>query len=267
MNDLRMLDSFNWGYDPFHYSAPEGSYAVQSDGVSRVKEYRQMVQKLHQLGFRVVQDVVYNHTSEGDETGPVYSFRGYDRSVYYILSEDKKYYMNYSGCGNTLNGTHSVVRRMIIDSLHFWVEKMHIDGFRFDLASILSRDESGKPMISPPTLWSIDTDPTLSSVKLIAEAWDAGGLYQVGSLAGKRWREWNGQFRDDVRRFIKGDEGMISKFVSRLIGSPDMGVVGNGSSQYDLNWFVDRGESVLQSAWFISLPLWAIFFIYNVILP
>ncbi|WP_354624356.1 glycogen debranching protein GlgX [Psychromonas sp. MME2] len=211
-----------WGYSPISFFSVHREYSSDQSLLGPINEFRDMVKALHAADIEVILDVVYNHTSEGDETGPIYSFRGYDHSVYYILSEDKKYYMNYSGCGNTLNGTHSVVRRMIIDSLHFWVEKMHVDGFRFDLASILSRDELGKPMISPPTLWSIDTDPTLSSVKLIAEAWDAGGLYQVGSLAGKRWREWNGQFRDDVRRFIKGDQGMLSKFVSRLIGSPDI---------------------------------------------
>ncbi|WP_019614666.1 glycogen debranching protein GlgX [Psychromonas ossibalaenae] len=211
-----------WGYSPLSFFSVHREYSSDKSVLGPVNEFRDMVKALHKADIEVILDVVYNHTAEGGEGGPSFSHRGFDSSVYYILSQDKQHYMNFSGCGNTLNGTHSVVRRMIIDSLHFWVEKMHVDGFRFDLASILSRDELGKPMISPPTLWSIDTDPTLSPVKLIAEAWDAGGLYQVGSLAGQRWREWNGHFRDDVRRFVRGDKGMVSKFVSRLIGSPDI---------------------------------------------
>lgn len=211
-----------WGYSPLALFAPHREYSSDSSVLGPINEFRDMVKALHKADIEVILDVVYNHTAEGGEGGPTFSMRGLDCSVYYILSEDKQHYMNFSGCGNTLNGTHSVVRRMIIDSLHFWVEKMHVDGFRFDLASILSRDELGKPMLSPPTLWSIDTDPILSPVKLIAEAWDAGGLYQVGSLAGQRWREWNGYFRDDVRCFVRGDQGMVSKLVSRLIGSPDV---------------------------------------------
>lgn len=211
-----------WGYSPISLFSVHREYSSDQSLLGPINEFRDMVKALHAADIEVILDVVYNHTAEGDETGPTLSFRGFDSSDYYILSGDKKSYLNYSGCGNTLNGSHSVVRRMIIDSLHFWVEKMHIDGFRFDLASILSRDVSGRPMSSPPTLWSIDTDPILSPVKLIAEAWDAGGLYQVGSLAGKRWREWNGHFRDDVRRFVKGDKGMVGKFASRIIGSPDI---------------------------------------------
>lgn len=211
-----------WGYSPISLFSVHREYSSDQSLLGPINEFRDLVKALHAADIEVILDVVYNHTAEGDELGPTYSFRGFDSSDYYILSADNKHYMNYSGCGNTLNGTHSVIRRMIIDSLHFWVEKMHIDGFRFDLASILSRDESGQPMISPPTLWSIDTDPILSPIKLIAEAWDAGGLYQVGSLAGQRWREWNGHFRDDVRRFVKGDQGMINSFVARLIGSPDI---------------------------------------------
>jgi len=211
-----------WGYSPISLFSAHREYSSDKSILGPINEFRDMVKALHAADIEVILDVVYNHTAEGDENGPTLSFRGFDSSSYYILSEDRKHYMNFSGCGNTLNGTHSVVRRMIIDSLHFWVEKMHVDGFRFDLASILSRDELGKPMISPPTLWSIDTDPILSPVKLIAEAWDAGGLYQVGSLAGQRWREWNGHFRDDVRRFVRGDPGLVGKFVSRLIGSPDV---------------------------------------------
>jgi isoamylase len=211
-----------WGYSPLSLFSTHREYSSDQSVLGPINEFRDMVKALHAAKIEVILDVVYNHTAEGDENGPTFSFRGFDSSVYYIMSEDRKHYMNFSGCGNTLNGTHSIVRRMILDSLHFWVEKMHVDGFRFDLASILSRDEVGKPMLSPPTLWSIDTDPTLSPVKLIAEAWDAGGLYQVGSLAGQRWREWNGHFRDDVRRFVRGDSGLVGKFVARLIGSPDV---------------------------------------------
>ncbi len=211
-----------WGYSPLSLFATHREYSSDQSVLGPINEFRDMVKALHAADIEVILDVVYNHTAEGDENGPTLSFRGFDSSVYYIMSEDRKHYMNFSGCGNTLNGTHSVVRRMILDSLHFWVEKMHVDGFRFDLASILSRDEVGRPMLSPPTLWSIDTDPILSPVKLIAEAWDAGGLYQVGSLAGQRWREWNGHFRDDVRRFVRGDSGLVGKFVARLIGSPDI---------------------------------------------
>jgi isoamylase len=211
-----------WGYSPLSLFSVHREYSSDQSLLGPINEFRDMVKALHAADIEVILDVVYNHTAEGGHHGPTYSFRGFDSSDYYILSADKKHYMNFSGCGNTLNGTHSVVRRMIIDSLHFWVEKMHVDGFRFDLASILSRDESGHPMPSPPTLWSIDTDPILSPVKLIAEAWDAGGLYQVGSLAGQRWREWNGHFRDDVRCFVKGDPGMVGKFAARLLGSPDI---------------------------------------------
>ena len=211
-----------WGYSPLSFFSVHREYSSDQSIFGPVNEFRDMVKALHAADIEVILDVVYNHTAEGDEQGPTYSLRGLDNCDYYILSADGQHYMNFSGCGNTLNGTHSVVRRMIIDSLHFWVEKMHVDGFRFDLASILSRDESGHPMPSPPTLRSIDTDPILSPAKLIAEAWDAGGLYQVGSLAGQRWREWNGHFRDDVRRFVKGDTGMISQFTARLLGSPDI---------------------------------------------
>lgn len=211
-----------WGYSPISFFAPHRGYSSDKSLLGPLNEFRDMVKALHKADIEVILDVVYNHTAEGGEGGPTLSFRGFDNGSYYILSEDRSEYKNYSGCGNTFNGTHSVCRRLITDSLHFWVEKMHVDGFRFDLASILSRDESGMPMANPPTLWSIDTDPVLSSTKLIAEAWDAGGLYQVGNLAGQRWREWNGQFRDDVRRFVRGDEDMLSKLANRLIGSPDI---------------------------------------------
>ena len=151
-------------------------------------------------------DVVFNHTAEGDEYGPTLSFRGLENRAYYMLEADQARYANYTGCGNTFNGNHSIVRRLIIDCLRYWVEEMHVDGFRFDLASVLSRDEWGQPLKSPQTLWTIESDPVLAGTKIIAEAWDAAGLYQVGSFIGHRWAEWNGQFRDDVRRFVKSDQ-------------------------------------------------------------
>ncbi len=211
-----------WGYSPLSLFSVHREYSADQSPLGPINEFRDMVKALHLANIEVILDVVYNHTAEGDHHGPTLSFRGFDSTVYYILSKDRQYYMNFSGCGNTLNGTHSVVRRLIIDSLHFWIEKMHVDGFRFDLASILSRDEIGRPMPSPPTLWTIETDPILAPAKLIAEAWDAAGLYQVGSLPGQRWREWNGHFRDDVRSFFRGDKGSVGKFASRLVGSPDV---------------------------------------------
>jgi len=197
-------------------------YSSENEPMEALDEFRDMVKALHQAGIEVILDVVYNHTGEGGEDGPTYSFRGIDNSIYYKLESDKKYYSNYSGCGNTLNANQSIVRRMIIESLHFWVAQMHIDGFRFDLASILSRDERGGVIENPPVLWDIESDPVLAGTKLIAEAWDAVGLYQVGSFIGDSWKEWNGKFRDDVRSFIKGDYGVVTRFVTRLVGSPDL---------------------------------------------
>jgi glycogen operon protein len=181
-----------------------------------------MVKALHRAGIEVILDVVYNHTAEGDHEGPTFCFRGLDNSVYYILAGDKTHYANYSGTGNTVNANNTILRRLMLDSLHYWVQEMHVDGFRFDLASILSRDEDGRPMDSPPTLWDIESDPRLAGTKLIAEAWDAAGLYQVGSFAGDRWNEWNGKFRDDVRRFMKGERDSVSRLPARFLGSPDL---------------------------------------------
>jgi isoamylase len=165
--------------------------------------------------------VVYNHTSEGDQKGPTFCYRGFANDVYYTLAPNGSY-CDYSGCGNTLNTNHHVVRRLIIDSLQYWVKEMHVDGFRFDLASILSRDSEGHPLKNPPIIWDIESDPALAGIKLIAEAWDAGGLYQVGSFIGDSWKEWNGEFRDDVRSFLNGDNGSVSRFASRLLASPDI---------------------------------------------
>jgi len=181
-----------------------------------------MVKALHKAGIEVILDVVYNHTSENDETGPTFCYKGFENRAYYILDDGGSRYANYSGTGNTLNANHSVVRRMIRDSLRYWVKEMHVDGFRFDLASILTRDEQGDPLVNPPILWEIETDPVMAGTKLIAEAWDAGGLYQVGTFIGDHWKEWNGRFRDDVRSFLKGDRGSVSKLASRFLASPDI---------------------------------------------
>ena len=211
-----------WGYNPISFFAPHNQYSSSSDPVDVLDEFRDMVKALHRAGIEVILDVVYNHTAEGNELGPTYCFKGFANEAYYILSKDCKSFANYSGTGNTLNANHAVVRRLILDSLRYWVREMHVDGFRFDLASILSRDPTGHPLANPPILWDIETDPVLSGTKLIAEAWDAAGLYQVGSFFGDHWKEWNGQFRDDVRAFVRGDPGQAGKLASRFLASPDI---------------------------------------------
>lgn len=212
-----------WGYSPVSFFSPHTAYSSRPDPADVLDEFRDMVKALHRANIEVILDVVYNHTAEGDHKGPTFCFRGLENETYYILEQtDKSRYANYSGTGNTLNANNPLVRRMIIDSLHYWVEEMHVDGFRFDLASILARDPSGQPLPNPPILLDIDTDPVLAGTKLIAEAWDAAGLYQVGSFVGDHWKEWNGKFRDDVRSFIKGDEGMVGKVASRFLASPDL---------------------------------------------
>jgi len=211
-----------WGYAPVSFFAPHQAYSSRQDALGPVEEFRDMVKALHRAGIEVILDVVFNHTAEGDDRGPTLSFRGFDNNIYYILELDRSRYANYSGTGNTLNSNHPVVRRLILDSLRHWVEEMHVDGFRFDLASILDRDESGNLMPSPPVIWDIDSDPVLAGTKLIAEAWDAAGLYQVGSFIGDSWREWNGRFRDDVRSFFRGDEASVAPLADRLLGSPQI---------------------------------------------
>ena len=211
-----------WGYSPLSFFAPHQGYSSRKDPIGPVDEFRDMVKALHRVGIEVILDVVYNHTAEGNHLGPTFSFKGLENKSYYILESNKAHYANYSGSGNTMNANRSVVRRMVLDSLHYWVSEMHVDGFRFDLASVLSRDSSGQPLEDPPLLWSIETDPVLARTKIIAEAWDAAGLYQVGSFIGDRWSEWNGQFRDDTRRFFRGDKGMVSKVAARFLGSPDI---------------------------------------------
>jgi glycogen operon protein len=209
-----------WGYAPVSFFALHRAYSSCQDPLGPLDEFRDMVKALHCAGLEVILDVVFNHTAEGDHDGPTLSFRGFDNTTYYILEQDRSRYANYSGTGNTLNANHPIVRRMILDSLRYWVKEMHIDGFRFDLASILGRGESGQLIPSPPVLWDIESDPELAGTKLIAEAWDAAGLYEVGSFVGDSWKEWNGRFRDDVRSFFRGEEGSVTRFADRLIGSP-----------------------------------------------
>jgi len=208
-----------WGYAPVSFFAPHGAYSSRRDRLGAIDEFRDMVKALHRAEIEVILDVVFNHTAEGDHKGPTLSFRGIDNNTYYILEQDRSCYANYSGTGNTLNADHPIVRRMIVDSLTYWVEQMHVDGFRFDLASILSRDSSGRPMSNPAVLWDIESHPILAGTKLIAEAWDAAGLYQVGSFIGDSWKEWNGNFRDDVRSFLRSEDASVRRFADRLLGS------------------------------------------------
>ncbi len=213
-----------WGYNSICFFAPHrGYYIADWEKMQYLTGFRDLVKALHKAGIEVILDVVFNHTSEGDANGPTLCFKGIDNPVYYILDPvDKSRYMNYSGCGNTVNCNHPVARRMILECLRYWVTVMHVDGFRFDLASILSRDELGRPMENPPLLWEIESDPVLQKTKLLAEAWDATGLYQVGAFPGERWAEWNGHYRDDVRRFVRGDEGLTGILASRMSGSADL---------------------------------------------
>jgi glycogen operon protein len=212
-----------WGYQPVSFFSPHAAYASRPGRTTPVDEFRDLVKALHRAGLEVILDVVYNHTAEVDATGPTFSFRGLANDDYYLLdAHDRSKYSDFSGTGNTFNANGPIVRRLILDSLRYWVEEMHVDGFRFDLAAVLSRDEDGHPMADPPVLWQIETDPVLAGTKLIAEAWDAGGLYQVGSFVGDRWVEWNGRFRDDVRSFVKSDPGVVRDFTQRFLGSPDL---------------------------------------------
>ncbi len=211
-----------WGYSPIAFFAPHAGYAYSQNPPEVANEFRKMVKAFHAEGIEVILDVVFNHTAEAGIDGPTYSLRGLENKAYYILDDEKSGYLDYTGCGNTLNANHSIVRRMIMDCLRSWVKEYHIDGFRFDLASVLSRDELGEPLKNPPVLWEIESDPDLAGTKIIAEAWDAAGLYQVGSFIGDRWAEWNGKYRDHVRKFIKGDKGMVSKFASKIMASPDI---------------------------------------------
>jgi len=212
-----------WGYDPIAFTAPEGTYCSRGVKGHQNLEFKEMVSAFHQAGIEVIVDLVLNHTAEGNERGPTFSLRGLDNRVYYMLDEHRpRHYKNYTGTGNTINANHPVVRGFILDVLRRWVTEMRIDGFRFDLASVLGRDRYGNLLPNAPLLEAIAEDPILRDVKIIAEAWDAGGAYQVGSFSERRWAEWNGRFRDDVRRFWRGDEGMMGLFASRICGSEDL---------------------------------------------
>ncbi|MCL2347369.1 MAG: glycogen debranching protein GlgX [Planctomycetaceae bacterium] len=220
-NGTKKVNANYWGYDSMAFFSPHRGYAYSSEPGSQVSEFKEMVRALHQAGIEVILDVVYNHTCEGNENGPTLSFKGLENRVYYML-ENGKYYKNYSGCGNTFNGNHPIVRELIFNSLRYWVHNYHIDGFRFDLASILSRDQSGHLVANPPLIESIQEDPLLADTKMIAEAWDAAGAYQVGSFGNRRWAEWNGKYRDDVRQFWRSDPYMTGAMATRLTGSSDL---------------------------------------------
>jgi glycogen operon protein len=211
-----------WGYAPVAYFAPHLPYTCSHDARYAVNEFRDMIKALHRAGIEVILDVVFNHTAEGGEMGPTISFRGLENPTYYMLKPNRRLYQDFTGCGNTLNGNHSVVRRLIRECLRYWVQEMHVDGFRFDLASVLSRDQYGDPISDAPILLELDSDPARAGTKLIAEAGDAAGRYQLGAFTGQRWAEWNGQFRDDLRRFVRGDTDAVRAYAWRMTGSFDV---------------------------------------------
>ena len=225
-----------WGYHPLSFFAIKAAYSADNTPGSEVNEFKDMVKALHSAGIEVILDVVYNHTGEGDHRGPVYSLKGIDKKVFYMFGVDG-HFMNFSGCGNTVNCNHPFVRNFILESLRYFVMEMHVDGFRFDLASILGRDQNGHVLASPPLLEQIAGDPILANTKLIAEAWDAAGLYQVGSFPNwGRWAEWNGRFRDDIRRFVRGDPGMVGNLATRLAGSSDLYQLGGREPSHGINF-------------------------------
>ena len=225
-----------WGYSPLAFFSPKNSYASRPANAGAIAEFRDMVKAFHRAGLEVILDVVFNHTAEGDERGPTLSFRGLDNQVYYMLDAQGRY-RNFSGCGNTFNCNHPLVRTMIVDVLHYWVAFMHVDGFRFDLASILGRGVDGEVLANPPLLERIALDPVLADAKIIAEAWDAGGLNQVGRFPSYgRWAEWNGYYRDDIRRFWRGDAGMVSAAASRICGSDDLYFASGRRPNHSINF-------------------------------
>ena len=211
-----------WGYSTIAFFAPKSAYASEREGAASVFEFKRMVRELHKNGIEIILDIVFNHTAEGSEFGPTLSFRGLDNTIYYILEDNPRYYRNYSGCGNTVNCNHPIVQTFILDCLRYWVIEMHVDGFRFDLGSILGRDQKGRLMDNPPTIEHIAEDPILRKTKIIAEAWDAGGAYQVGNFPGGRWAEWNDRFRDGVRLFWRGDTAYAHELATRVTGSADL---------------------------------------------
>ncbi|HEV3137299.1 MAG TPA: glycogen debranching protein GlgX [Pirellulales bacterium] len=229
-----------WGYDSLAFFSPHRGYAAGSEPGCQVNEFKQMVRALHQAGIEVILDVVFNHTAEGNELGPTLSFKGLENQVYYMLDAGGGFYRNYSGCGNTVNGNHPIVREMIFLCLRHWVHNYHVDGFRFDLASILSRDRRGDLVPNPPVVEAIAEDPLLADSKIIAEAWDASGAYQVGSFAQLRWAEWNGRYRDDVRRFWRGDESLTPPLATRLAGSSDLYQAGGRQPYHSINFITSH---------------------------
>jgi len=236
--DGQRLTNF-WGYSTMSFFAPQSCFCVSPECGSHLREFRDMVKSLHKAGIEVILDVVFNHTDEGDENGPTFSFRGIDNRTYYFLVPwELQYYMNFSGCGNTFNCNHPVAQKLIVECLRYWVNEAHVDGFRFDEGSILSRDENGNPSVHPPVVWQIELDDELADTKLIAEAWDAAGLYQVGHFPGDRWAEWNGRYRDAIRQFVKGDPGVIGEVATRIAGSSDL--------------YQDRGQLPVNSINFVT---------------
>ncbi len=227
-------------------SAPKASYS-SSGGLGQQKlEFKQMVLAFHQAGIEVILDVVFNHTAEGNERGPTLCFRGIDNQIFYVLAEDVRHYKDYTGCGNTFNANHPVVRDFILAALRYWVVEMHVDGFRFDLAAVLGRDETGNLLANAPLLERIAEDSILRDVKIIAEAWDAAGAYEVGSFSERRWAEWNGRFRDDVRRFWRGDAGMLGLFVNRICGSADIYTKSGKGPEASINFVTCHDGFTLQ---------------------
>jgi glycogen operon protein len=225
-----------WGYDPLALFAPHRGYAAGGQPGCQVREFKEMVQALHAAGIEVILDVVFNHTAEGNEEGPTLSLKGLENRVYYMLDNGGSRYKNYSGCGNTLNGNHPIVRELIFHCLRYWVHNYHVDGFRFDLASILSRDRDGNLLPNTPVVEAIGEDPLLADTKIIAEAWDAAGAYQVGTFATHRWAEWNGRYRDDVRRYWRGDPHMLGPLATRLAGSSDLYQNGGRRPYHSINF-------------------------------
>jgi glycogen operon protein len=226
-----------WGYNPVACFAPKQSYSIAGPHRRQTLEFREMVKAFHRAGIEVILDIVLNHTAEGNETGPTICLRGIENSIFYMLQENgRRYYKDFTGVGNTLNANHPIVRQFVMLVLRYWVLHMHVDGFRFDLASVLGRDEHGNLLRNAPLLESIAEDPILRDIKIIAEAWDAGGAYQVGSFSTQRWTEWNGRFRDDVRRFWIGDAGMMGLFASRICGSSDLYQASGKGPESSLNF-------------------------------
>jgi isoamylase len=234
--DGKSLRNF-WGYSTMGYFAPQSSYCVEPECGSHLREFRDLVKALHKAGIEVILDVVFNHTDEGNHLGPTFSFRGIDNRTYYFLVPwALEYYMDFSGCGNTLSCNHPITQKLIVECLRYWVKETHVDAFRFDEGSILSRGEDGAPALHPPLVWQIELDEDLADAKLMAEAWDAAGLYQIGHFPGDRWAEWNGRYRDDIRRFVRGDPGLVGDLASRLAGSSDLYQGRGGSPLNSINF-------------------------------